>query len=1371
MAQGVKRTIGLYINGTEVKSEIKDIKAAMIHLVNEQNRMTIGSDQYVAHAKKIRELKSIINEHNNALKVSGNLWDTFSKRIVMLGAGIGGWIETFQQLNQTAMDFKKLATDLAAMDDVYASVQKYANLTRDEVLQLNEEFKKMDTRTSREELNRLAGEAGKLGIEGVQNLKDFVAAADIIQISLGEDLGEDAVKQMGKLAEMFDLTKVYGYKDGMLKVASAINQVGQSSTAAESYLLDFTNRLSGVANQAGISVADIIGYGSVLDQNAQQVEMSATALNKFIIQMVNKTESVANAAGIPVKELNDLIGKDMNAALLRVFEGLNKKGGLKDLAPLFKDLGAEGARAASIIAILSEKYDTIIQEQQLSNKSFEDGNSVLKEFNTNNNNLNAELEKSKKKFQDQRLELGEKFYPVLLKITKGSTGLIKAIGMLSTFISENKGLILILVAAYSKYLIAGAKFLAFKTKEVVAEQASIVSKKLSNVVTNLSTLRLYYHALAHDLAAKKITLHAAAQEALRITMLKLPWTAILVAITAIVYAIAKWGKASSVLQKNMGEMTVEISKQKTEAKKLVTELAATTKGSEDREKIIQKITEKYGVYRDQLIDEKNNLKNLDVVLGAINKKLEEQIRLKFRNNAVDEIYEKQGKKVKKSGERVFKNIQQQITDLDKAGEAMSELRELMDEENIIKDEIFTSNAGQVYVSYTPSDKLTAFLKKYNVSLKNGLDKNIYEYQFYNKQLNDEINKAEILFGESEKTQLSEMESLEKQLVELNKKFVDAKTAEGKIQYATEITALKKLIQDKKGLGKKEIDNNSELTDEEKAELKKREDAWKSFYEKQANFRAKQNIDQLTDFEKEKAQIIYEYDQMIKESQEFGERGKKIAGELEKEKGEAIIAAGQKYLAKYNEVIQKIYVSAEKQLGSDNPLLEKLRVSDSDWNKIIDDYTSVLNELEILYSETQDPQEAEEVRQTMIATWDKMNEAIKLKSENQINIIKDAQGEITDTLKTETERQIDEVKKKYDLLIKLAQTSMDELVKIDPVANAELIETLKKQIEDLKKKLGEEIETIKIPKNEDGDGTGLGALLTIDWKNFGDDWKKNLSKIVAAVEEAYQQIGSIMNSITEIQNNNSQTELNKYKEAQDEKLELLQSRYDKGLISEAYYNSAKQKIEEETDAKEKKIALEQWKRNKALATSQAAINGALAIVSTYAQLGFTVPGIIASVLCAAATVAEIAAIQSEPAPYARGGYVKRETVYKAGEKGEEWVASHSLLKDKKTAGIISELEAYQRGSKSIFNNVSVPDQKNMSQAASSLSRSFVTSQTPVVNNYYQNNSDNETIKKMYNKVEEFTKYMSDPKNRRASVDRKLLTEFDSDETFLRNKSVL
>ena len=57
---------------------------------------------------------------------------------------------------------KDLAADAAKLDDVYADVQKTTGLTHEEVEKLNEAFKKMDTRTSREQLNQLAYDAAKL---------------------------------------------------------------------------------------------------------------------------------------------------------------------------------------------------------------------------------------------------------------------------------------------------------------------------------------------------------------------------------------------------------------------------------------------------------------------------------------------------------------------------------------------------------------------------------------------------------------------------------------------------------------------------------------------------------------------------------------------------------------------------------------------------------------------------------------------------------------------------------------------------------------------------------------------------------------------------------------------------------------------------------------------------------------------------------------------------------------------------------------------------------------------------------------------------------------------------------------------------------
>ena len=46
---------------------------------------------------------------------------------------------------------------------------------------------KTEYRTSRDELLKLAKEAGKLGITGVENIRRFVEQADKINVSLGED--------------------------------------------------------------------------------------------------------------------------------------------------------------------------------------------------------------------------------------------------------------------------------------------------------------------------------------------------------------------------------------------------------------------------------------------------------------------------------------------------------------------------------------------------------------------------------------------------------------------------------------------------------------------------------------------------------------------------------------------------------------------------------------------------------------------------------------------------------------------------------------------------------------------------------------------------------------------------------------------------------------------------------------------------------------------------------------------------------------------------------------------------------------------------------------------------------------------------------
>lgn len=91
---------------------------------------------------------------SNRLAEWGNKWMGLVMNIQAAIQAING---VRQVLQQTVSDF-------ATMEEAMAQVRKYTGMTTDEVKDLNEALKKIDTRTSRERLNELAGDAGKLGI-------------------------------------------------------------------------------------------------------------------------------------------------------------------------------------------------------------------------------------------------------------------------------------------------------------------------------------------------------------------------------------------------------------------------------------------------------------------------------------------------------------------------------------------------------------------------------------------------------------------------------------------------------------------------------------------------------------------------------------------------------------------------------------------------------------------------------------------------------------------------------------------------------------------------------------------------------------------------------------------------------------------------------------------------------------------------------------------------------------------------------------------------------------------------------------------------------------------------------------------------------
>ncbi len=422
---------------------INELRSAAKQLESQIRRLSPASQEYAAKSEQLKQVRDRIKSLESAYKSVGVAQESWLKRVSSISNAFLFFGQVGSYITGLSMKFRQCAEDAAKLDDVYADVMKTTGLLHDEVAELDKELMKIDTRTSREQLLLLARDAGKLGIEGKENILGFVRAADQIQVALGEDLGEGAIRQLGKIADVLGYTKSMGIEQALLSIGSAINAVGQDSTASEAYLVEFTQRLAGVGAQAGLSAADLIGFASGLDQSAMKVEMASTAFQKFLMKMYEDPAQFASYAKMEVQEFTDLLKNDANTAITTVLKSLKDQDGFAAMVPIFKDMGLDGARAVSVLASMASNLDAVTEAQSLANVEFAKATSLSEEYATKNNNLQAELEKERKEFHNASIALGQSLNPILLKSTKGVTYLIKA---LANYGKEIKTVLIVIAA-------------------------------------------------------------------------------------------------------------------------------------------------------------------------------------------------------------------------------------------------------------------------------------------------------------------------------------------------------------------------------------------------------------------------------------------------------------------------------------------------------------------------------------------------------------------------------------------------------------------------------------------------------------------------------------------------------------------------------------------------------------------------------------------------------------------------------------------------------------------------------------------------------------------------------------------------------------
>lgn len=630
-------------------SSIRDLEYSMKALNRQMRGMQRGTEQFKQMELKAKQLKTALQ----AVRAEGVAQESWIKRCAdwsnrMQGIALG----VVTAISGITFTVKKCVEVYAKMDDEMTNVRKYTGQAAEEVERMNEDFKKMDTRTPRQKLNQLAEDAGRLGITSTAAVEEFVDGADKINVALGDDLGDKAVSQIGKLAQMFGEDKTKGLRGAMLATGSAVNELAQNSSASAGYLVDFTARVAGVGKQAGFTQAQIMGLASVLDQNMQQDETAATAVQNLLAKMFQDSAKFAQIAGLNVKEFAKTLKEDANGALLQFLAAMRAKGGFADLAPMFEEMKMDGSRATGVLTVLADKLDDIKTAQNLASEAYSEGTSVLNEFETQNENVQAQLDKASKKFLDLSIELGQKLYPAARYCISAASLGVRALSTLVDFVKDYWRILIVLTAAIVTYTaVSKAKLIAEKA-QMAWLNIMILREKAHLVLVGLKTSALKTMAIVQMALTREIKLTTAAQMLWNKVLLANPITAVIAVVAGLTAAIVTLSKETSTAeqaQRDYNDAVTDANKQAAEEEasimRLVSAIQSNTTAESDRKAALEELNGK--LMREHL----GNITEEAVRTGQATRQIQGYIDMMKKKIVIDGLQKKLAESIAKQADQ------------------------------------------------------------------------------------------------------------------------------------------------------------------------------------------------------------------------------------------------------------------------------------------------------------------------------------------------------------------------------------------------------------------------------------------------------------------------------------------------------------------------------------------------------------------------------------------------------------------------------------------------------------------------------------------------------------------------------------------------
>ncbi len=1222
----------------ELRKRINETRIAL-------NNAVPGTENWRKLNRELQASRTRLSELSSQSKATYNTLCETASKLASYVISIRGIL---QSLSGVRNQIAKATDAYLEYDEALTDAMKTTNLSKAGITALSERLKKIDTKTAQNELLALVRAGGKLGVEGADNLLGFTRAADKINVALSDDLGGDAeaaITAIGKMTDIFNLQEEFGIEKAMLKVGSAINELGMASTANEGYIVDFSKRLAGIAPNADISIDKVLGMAATLDKYGQQSETASTAIGQTIMAMFKRTETFAGIAKMPLEEFAELLDKDVNEALLRVLEGMNDGNGLSSVVAAMDEMHLNGQRASTILGTLSKNVNELRSQQQLANQAFEEGISLDNEFETKNTSLTAQMEKRKKAILENVVAMGQELMPIsklaISAAEKGADWLLQLLklGM------QLKGAIIALAAVYAAYnisvktanTIAKLKLFWSKANRAAMEEEVLALKANTAAVSELNKKDLLLMATKNLLAGNIKVAGTALKmfgKAVSASLGPVGWFVIGIEAVAGVVAlfIRKSGEATKALRElnkqtkdtasGYVEAKTKIDEERRSLENLLESVKKANLGSKERADAIKRINDKYGDYLPNLLTEKSSNEEIETALKNVNTQLEKKILLQAKENELQDVLKHKTDTVKaalESYQILFEKIngrKMNVAEITSMTDILSRAYDNVQKDDsdlnyrpYDKDSFKTSGRNfrqeRRAIGITPNSNsqkrmLWNINEVFQEAIRNGKElKAVVDGLYGPADSNggtssssggdgnayaDSGSTAYSSGGSNNKWSLEKDENHMQQVLALKDKYAKKEIASEE-DYKRQILELEiKSLEER-------IASNKE-SGEELLKLKNQLADKRIALEEHVTKEAEKKTKEEERAAKESAAFIEEVnkDKVAAENRRYQE-------DLTKYKGNkaALEAAERKHLANLRKILLEGISEREDDAKRDRDIA--IATAQNRHTAELASFHGTRRDLKKLKQ-----QQAKELEQIDIDYVNRMMDIL----DDVMNL---DTGEVTVAFDGISDAELDAVKLKLQEII-----------------------ALKNQVEDTSSaSSGDTSDSANIGGKHRKD-TG-GELFNLDinqWETMFDPATAGADRLKLAVQAVGAAAGEAMSLASMWADRQAAIEnkqLKAYEKANDEKKKVLKERLEAGLMTEAHYNAEVERLDAEHDAYEEELRLKQAKRDKQMQLTQAIINTALSITSALAA-PFPL-SIVAAALAAATGAAQIALIASTP----------------------------------------------------------------------------------------------------------------------------------------------